>query len=119
MPFMEFNKTAEIIFNPIVEKLRETTGVWLGILEDIKSVLIVNTGEFSLEPVDTLLLYTDGVIELSNKEREYYDLKRLKKFLLKNGPLPSKKIASHLINELNDYMELQLDDITYMVIKKK
>lgn len=116
---MEFNKTAEIIFNPIVEKLRETTGVWPGILEDIKNVLIANTGEFSLEPGDTLLLYTDGVIELSNKEREYYDLKRLKKFLLKNCPLPSKKIASNLINELNDYMELQLDDITYMVIKKK
>jgi serine phosphatase RsbU (regulator of sigma subunit) len=42
----------------------ETQGVWLGVLDDIRSMLV--DAELSLEPGDTLLLYTDGVTEVES-----------------------------------------------------
>lgn len=97
-------------------EILKTSGIWLGLMEDISHRTVVKT--FNLYPNDTLLLYTDGVIEIQNSTREQYDVKRLRKFLEKNGERKPEEISKLLIKELEDFKAEQLDDITYVILKK-
>lgn len=96
-----------------------TKGMWLGILPDISKPTLKYAGEFRLEKDDILFLYTDGVIEICNHNREQYDIDRLESFLLKNGQNPPDRIKANLLSELDTYMDRQLDDITFLIMKKR
>lgn len=102
----------------VVEQI-PTKGMWLGIVPDISKPTKKYAGKFCLEKNDLLVLYTDGVIELCNNKREQYDIKRLEVFMKKKSTLPTETIKSRLLAELNKFMDHQMDDITFLIMKKR
>ena len=75
----------------------------------------------AFEPGDRCLLYTDGLVEASNRKGEELGLSRLSDFLADN----SEKTANTFCNELLDQVtawsvtvpDSQQDDITFMVVE--
>ena len=61
------------------------------------------TEYYILQPGDTLILFTDGIIERKNKIKEQYGLDRLISFLRQNKDDPLKKLLNELIDNSRDF----------------
>lgn len=83
-----------------VEELAPT-GVPLGLLPGAR----YGAGEATLSPGDTLVLYTDGLVEASDPEGEEYGLARLKGVCLQNRSLPCRSLAEALEEDLEDFVK--------------
>ncbi|MBN2532663.1 MAG: SpoIIE family protein phosphatase [Spirochaetales bacterium] len=96
----------------------ETDGFWLGILEDCALQISNGKGDFQLEKNDTLLLYTDGVIEIMNKNHEQFDLNRVIEVMKNNCENPLK-LKNALNDAHKDFGGIQKDDIAFLICKRK
>lgn len=94
----------------------ETFGVWLGVLDDIRSML--SDAELSLSPGDTMLLYTDGVteVEMGEEMRGAEGLGKLLQTAAQDAPT-----AEALLNKLLVLIDPanKHDDETMLVITRK
>jgi len=72
-------------------------------------------------PNDILLILSDGLPELFNKNREMFELPRIKEILLKNNDKNSSEIISELKLAAENWRNgfEQLDDMTLVVVKHK
>ena len=70
---------------------------------------------------DLLLIYTDGITEAMNPEREEYSEKRLLEFVRENNNLPVDVFKESFMENIMDFTRgyPQSDDITFIVIKEK
>jgi len=75
--------------------------------------------ETELEIGDTVLLMTDGLPELFNKDKELFGDERLKEVFHKNATLPANKIVKELFLAGKEWGEDsdQNDDITFVVFR--
>ena len=73
----------------------------------------------SYEPEDVLFLYTDGIIEARDAQKEEFGMKRLEYSLKQNGHLSSTLIIQNVINDLYTFCgnEKVDDDYTCLAIK--
>ena len=88
----------------------------VGYPDDMKDSLTeltlkINTG-------DIVLLFTDGITEAANAAGEMFSQVRLEQALNKYADLPVGKLRDKIIEEVMNYQEEQLDDMTLVVIKK-
>ena len=67
---------------------------------------------------DRILLFTDGVIETKNKEKELYGSKRLEQFILSNNSQPVELFNRALLTELDRFKEDPFDDDVLIVSVK-
>lgn len=93
-----------------------TIGTWLGISDDIEEYLQdiatdINEG-------DIVLLFTDGVSEATNKDGVMYGQERLEQALNQHADLPVGRLLERLVEDINNFQDEQVDDITLVVIKK-
>ncbi len=74
---------------------------------------------FILQPGDTLILYTDGVVEAENEDGEEYSLARLSAAAVLRRNLPAAAMQAALIEDLKSHCRRQgfFDDVTLMVVK--
>ena len=74
----------------------------------------------TLEPGDTLILYTDGVTEAFNENREMFSESGLEKTLKSVPGAGSEEIAEAILEDLKDFVgnEPQSDDITMLILKR-
>lgn len=72
-----------------------------------------------LRPGDVLLLYTDGVIEAMNFERELYGRERLRQSLVANGRLAMDAALRSMLWDIRRFVGLaeQSDDLTLVGIR--
>jgi len=99
-----------------VERI-QTEGVWLGIVKDTTNM---NTNQsFKLDDGDTVVMYTDGLIEAMNQSGEQYDLDRLITVLKENGNESLSNLESSILIDVASFMDKQADDITMMLFRKK
>ncbi len=76
--------------------------------------------QLQLFPGDTLVLYTDGVTEACNEAGEEFGEERLLDVFFRNRDLPSEKMISGIVQELQRFSpHEQHDDITLIVAKCK
>ena len=101
----------------------KTGGIALGIMEDIGDML--QEKELKLDVGDTLILYTDGVTEARNANKDILTLENWCKIIEKSfsvsPPISKPKIIlENILNELREYMRKtpQYDDITLVTIKR-
>ena len=75
---------------------------------------------FYFNKYDTLLLYTDGLVEAVNNKFEFFGEDRLKQELLNNKHFPSKTIAENIIEAVQKFSAKgkYSDDRTVVVIKR-
>lgn len=98
-----------------------TDGMWIGILDDLSSILTDNS--FMIEKDDIILLYTDGITEAKKKQpvrkdrrKNYFGEERLKQILVENCTKSSEEIKKSVIDTLKQYNSN--DDQTLVVLKK-
>ena len=91
---------------------------WLIIL--ILAVLYISAYFFDFDKEDILFLYTDGVTEARNAEKEFFGEERLKECLKKHSAEGVKKILASIRSEVEVFVdgEKQFDDITMVVLKR-
>ena len=77
--------------------------------------------EFVLDKGDILFLYTDGVVEAINKDKELFGIDRLTNELKAMGPIDTKTIVTGIEQKLGEFASgvEQFDDITMLCFKFK
>lgn len=94
----------------------ELSGLPLGVDGDSDYEEISTT----IKPGDTVLLYTDGVIEATNAVEEIYSYERLEQLLRTNDSLKPRALVSKLLHELRAWSDGdQADDITMVIIRRR
>jgi sigma-B regulation protein RsbU (phosphoserine phosphatase) len=84
--------------------------IGLGMLDELP---FIDVGRIHLKPNTTLLLYTDGVVELENSEGEHFGTDRLVKMLHSYYPLKMEDLNSLIFSKLDEWKgELPLVDDT-------
>jgi len=91
----------------------ELSGVWLGVLDTISPETLPVT-EIALGPGDTMLLYTDGVVERIVGD-EIYGWDRLKK-MLATGAAPAELVRD-VILDVERFGGAQDDDMTLLAVR--
>lgn len=92
-------------------------GIPIGILDE--SEYVSNT--FDADECAMICMYTDGVLEIKNKEKEEYGLGRLEVFLQKNYNLSQSEIVDKLKLDLKEFASTDSydDDIMIVMLKNR
>lgn len=98
------------------EKIEEydLDGTILGFMEDE----VFEKKEIKIETGDSILLYTDGVVEARNQD-EFFEFERLKNIIEENNKYPADYIVRKIHKEVYKFLgeSAQNDDITIISIK--
>lgn len=94
-----------------------TGGVVLGMLPN----MAYQTEQFSLQPQDRIILYTDGITEAQNKSDEEFGEERLKRLIAQESRSGSKELIQKLVDAVKQFngTVAQSDDITVVVIRSE
>ena len=102
--------------NNQVEALPLSQNFIVGVFDDF----VYKNSSLTLEPGDTLVLYTDGVTEAFNPEKTQFGEAGLEKTLKSVPGAGSQEITEALLEDIHDFAgdEPQSDDITTLMIKR-
>ncbi|MGM9689162.1 MAG: PP2C family protein-serine/threonine phosphatase [Alloprevotella sp.] len=102
--------------NNQVEALPLSQNFIVGVFDDF----VYKNSTLTLQPGDTLVLYTDGVTEAFNPEKEQFGDTGLEKTLKSVPGAGSQEITEALLEDIHDFAgdEPQSDDITTLMLKR-
>ncbi|NTW97934.1 MAG: PP2C family protein-serine/threonine phosphatase, partial [Oscillochloris sp.] len=108
--------TFPMIVNGAVHEI-EISGLPLGVDADSD----YNEARARLGPGDSVVLYTDGVIEAENVAGEIFSYERLESLISANRQLKPRDIVALLLRELRIWAgeALQSDDVTMVVLRRR
>ncbi len=89
-----------ILVNKSETKYLNKGSIGLGMLEEIP---FLDTEEVYIKPNTTLLLYTDGVVELENEEEEQFETDRLIKIIKSFYPLSMDDLNAIVFGKLDEW----------------
>ncbi|MCL1833987.1 MAG: SpoIIE family protein phosphatase [Leptospirales bacterium] len=91
-------------------------GVPIGVMEDSE----YKQAKVKFNPGDIVVLYTDGITEMRNENKEEYGIKRVKRLILNNNHLSAAEILETLINDVEVFRgdTPPHDDTTALVFKR-
>ena len=94
-------------------------GFPIGLEEEIFDFL--SQKHIYLKEGDVVVLYTDGITEAENEERQFYGLDRLCEVICQHVDDPAIAIRQAVIADLRSHIGTQkiYDDITLLVLKQK
>jgi serine phosphatase RsbU (regulator of sigma subunit) len=96
-------------------ELLSTGGVWIGILDDIRS--LTPDQQLRLEPDDILVLYTDGFIEARNAHGTLFGRDRLCALIEAHASRGPVAIRDEMLNSVSAWSALQQDDLTCLIAR--
>jgi phosphoserine phosphatase RsbU/P len=97
----------------------DTNGLFIGAIEDARDTYEEKTTKLNYG--DRLILYTDGIPEALNANKEDYSNERFEKIILQNKNLDLREFTNFIIDDLQNFIsgsQIQ-DDITLLVIELK
>ncbi|NET55151.1 MAG: SpoIIE family protein phosphatase, partial [Symploca sp. SIO2E6] len=88
---------------------------------DAEIAEFIATQQVQLNPRDVVILYTDGITEAENLNREQYGLDRLISVVSCNSSQPAEAIRQAVIEDVRRHIGEQkvFDDLTLVVLKQK
>lgn len=89
-----------ILTNGKKSKLLDQGTIGLGMMDELP---FLNIGEEILPPNTTLVLYTDGVVELENNKDEQFGLEKIEKIVHTFYPLGMEDLNSLLFSKLDEW----------------
>lgn len=92
-----------------------TPGAWLGIRDDIVS--ISRDHSLKLQPGDTMVLFTDGIIEASDASEELFDLTRMIQAIEELPDGSPEAIVDRIFQRVREFTDRQDDDMTALVAR--
>lgn len=108
--------------NPLLWK-KQTKQVELldaeGLIFGIKNNISFEQKATNLDAGDLLLLYTDGIVEAENKDKNFFGTERLGKLLEECDELEPQEIIDRIMNQVRIFTGMRHfnDDITLVVMK--
>ncbi len=96
-------------------------GLGLGILRNSNFHKYVQVNEFTINTGDIIILYTDGITEACNPNKEQFGYDKLETSLVKYANLSPERIQEGIINDLYEFCgktSLE-DDYTLLIVKFK
>jgi sigma-B regulation protein RsbU (phosphoserine phosphatase) len=77
-------------------------------------------GKLNIESGDTLVVYTDGVIDAQNKSAEAFGKERLTA-IFKNSYPSTRALVDTILRQINEHIsdQSQFDDITIVALSRK
>lgn len=101
--------------NGVVDRL-ETGGTVLGFFRDAT----YQTAEYQVNSGDVLLLYTDGVSELTGTDEEEFGVQRIVQTIQTHQQEPVSQIQAALLRALTEHRgdSSTSDDITFIILKR-
>lgn len=97
-------------------ELISTEGVWVGISDDIRDATRDKT--FQLEPGDTAVLYTDGLIEARDAQGREFDIQQVCAVVAGAAASGPRAIVDALVAKARAWTPVQQDDITVLVLRR-
>ena len=99
------------------EELATTEGIALGVMADVD----FDQTEVTLEPNDTVVMYTDGVSEAMNVAAEEFGMERLQQVFSDAAPGEAEAASRMVFDAVHAFAEdaPQSDDITCLALRRK
>ncbi|RMF61148.1 MAG: hypothetical protein D6746_05950 [Bacteroidetes bacterium] len=74
-----------------------------------------------LAPGDTLVLYTDGLIERRNREEGLYEIERLRRFVVRHRELEAQALVEAILEDVYAFGHegVWTDDVTVVVVQRR
>ena len=98
-----------------VLELVATPGSWIGGQREIGHA--TRDHELKLHDGDLMVLHTDGITEATNVDRQQFDIQGLSSAIKDIGAGSVEGIRDHVIQKVQDWMSVQFDDISLVVLK--
>ena len=98
-----------------LSKLDASGGPAIGLFDSAQYSL----SSSQLQPRDSLVIYSDGLVDARGPSNEGWGLERLRKLLMKHSDFSPAKLMNAIISDVDDFKgdEEQFDDLTVMVWK--
>ena len=90
-------------------------GIPIGILEESE----YTSNVFNVTECPMICMFTDGVLEIKNKEKEEYGIGRLEEFLRKNYSNSQENIVENIKTELKEFASTDSYDDDIMIVMLK
>lgn len=102
-------------------ELLQPDGLGLGLTIDASFDKNIQETTLNLEAGDTLVLYTDGIVEALNSAHQFYDTRRLRQQLKASEAKSAQDILDDVIGDVEKFagQTRQHDDMTIMILKLK
>jgi sigma-B regulation protein RsbU (phosphoserine phosphatase) len=99
-----------------IEQL-DTNGLFIGAIEEARESY--DEKKTKLEYGDRIIMYTDGIPEAINEERQEYSNRRLEDIIKRSHTLPVEGFADAVMNDVRQFIgnEQLVDDITCLIIE--
>ncbi len=96
--------------------LTKLDDVPIGIMEDVP----YKQASVKLSPGDIVVLYTDGITEMRNEEKEEYGRLRLQRLIIDNSALTANDLVEKIVSDVDTFRgEVPPhDDMTTLVLKR-
>ncbi len=96
----------------------ESVHLPVGALKNIRRLVPL---EFTMQPGDTLVFYTDGLVEVTNPAREQYGYQRFKKLLAARAGSEPEKLSEDLLNAYDGWLAggEPDDDVTLVILQRR
>lgn len=97
----------------------EAPGVALGAIYDSMYANLIQSKSLQLKSGDTLVLYTDGIVEAMNENMQEYGDERFADILKNNALKSTEEMKSAILSDLKKHTGkvLQSDDMTLLLIR--
>ncbi len=116
--FVNAGHNPPLLYRASEAKLQELerTGLALGIEEETE----FKQRTVTLQPGDSILLYTDGVTEATNAAQQEWGVLRLSQLVVENGHASAKELVALLEADLRRFIDSapQSDDMTIVAAKR-
>jgi DNA-binding LacI/PurR family transcriptional regulator/serine phosphatase RsbU (regulator of sigma subunit) len=96
-------------------ELIPTTGMWLGVVEDIATM--TENATLKLERSDVLVLFTDGVTEAMNANHEQFGLERLRATVEAHARQSVNALRAAVESAISAWTASPIDDVTVLVAR--
>ena len=98
------------------EELPLTGGIALGVMPELQ----YSESSITMEPGDTLILYTDGVSEAMNSDGEEFGVDRLRQIFVDHPPTSARQANEAILDAVIRFADgyPQSDDVTCLVLRR-
>jgi peptide/nickel transport system substrate-binding protein len=91
-------------------------GCWFGLVKDISGQSV--DCSFHLDPGDTVILYTDGVVEAESADGALWEIEGFIASIKRHAHRSPEEMKTAILADVTDFMGTQLDDITMMILRR-
>ncbi len=96
-------------------ELFDTPGTWLGGMADIGPFTVER--ELRLWPGDVMVLYTDGVVEAKDAQRQQFGIERLCEVVQAQARAPVSELRDSIMAKVREWTTRQDDDVSAVVLR--